>query len=405
MRKSIAKGKYVSTTPHPVTSLSCNGMTRRGLGGLAATLLCAPAIITRARAAGILKISKIEPLTGSSAPYGIRCRDGALLAADDINAKGGVDVKGEKYTIEITTGDMANDARQAITLFRQYGADPSIVANLGPGNSIGFVPLVPVAGQIQMPLVAGGSGALIKQWNTWAYRISPVATTAVPVLLKTVVGKEGIKRLAVIYDQTQDGQAADAVVCKQEAGPLGYEVVAYQAFSSGDQDFSAQIANIRSARPDAIYVASTTGDGVKVVTQIREAQLELPLLTGYGSFQDPVYWDGTKGGVKGGYTWLSQDLNAPGGALKDFLDRYNKRFPQEATSFSIYGYDAVMGFAAAVSKAGSLERERVKEALSQLDTTTSLGTHLTFKNPPAGENLTPAVVIAQISGRGTYTTV
>ena len=393
------------STKFPVgASSSSGGLTRRRLGGVvAAGLVSTPAIIGKARAAGVLKISKIEPLTGPSAPYGIRCRDGALLAAADINAKGGLDVKGEKYTIEITTGDMVNDAHQAITLFRQYAADPSFTANLGPGNSVGFVPLTPLAGQVRMPLVAGGSGALIKQWNTWAYRISPVAITAVPVLLKTVVAKEKVKRLAVIYDQTQDGQAADAEVCKREAGALGYEVVSYQAFRSGDQDFSAQIAHMRNAKPEAIYVASTTGDGVKVVTQIRESRLDMPLLTGYGSFQDAVYWDGTNGQVKGGYTWLSQDLNAPGGALKDFLDRYNKRFPQEATSFSIYGYDAVVTFADAVTKAGSLDREVIRAALGQLDVMTALGTHVTFKNPPAGENLTPTVVIVQVNGRGTYT--
>ena len=107
--------------------------------------------------------------------------------------------------------------------------------------------------------------------------------------------------------------------------------------------------------------------------------------------------------MKGGYTWLSQDLNAPGGALKDFLDRYNKRFPQEATSFSIYGYDAVVTFADAVTKAGSLDREVIRAALGQLDVMTALGTHVTFKNPPAGENLTPTVVIVQVNGRGTYT--
>ena len=48
-------------------------------------------------------------------------------------------------------------------------------------------------------------------------------------------------------------------------------------------------------KPDAIYVAATTGDGIKVVSQIREAGIDKRLITGYGSFQDPVYWDGTSG--------------------------------------------------------------------------------------------------------------
>src|SRR4051812_35118865 len=91
-------------------------------------------------------------------------------------------------------------------------------------------------------LVGDGSGAPIREWNPWAYRVNPIAGSAVPVMLKKVVGKLGIKRLAVIYDQTQDGQVGDALVCKNMAKELGYELVAYEAFRAGDQDFSPQLA-------------------------------------------------------------------------------------------------------------------------------------------------------------------
>jgi ABC-type branched-subunit amino acid transport system substrate-binding protein len=60
------------------------------------------------------------------------------------------------------------------------------------------------------------------------------------------------QQLAVIYDQTQDGQVRDAEVCKQLPAKLGYELVAFEAFRMGDQDFSPQITKIRSLKPDAI---------------------------------------------------------------------------------------------------------------------------------------------------------
>ena len=59
-------------------------------------------------------------------------------------------------------------------------------------------------------------------------------------------------------------------------GKLGYEIVAFEAFRAGDQDFSPQITKIRSLKPDAIYVAGATGDGIKVVSQIREAGIDKP---------------------------------------------------------------------------------------------------------------------------------
>jgi branched-chain amino acid transport system substrate-binding protein len=384
-------------------------LTRRRFMALAAgtTTACLAPNIGRAQSGGTLKVGHIQPLTGPSAAYGIRARDGAIIAIEEVNAAGGwTDAKGAKYQFEMAVGDMANDPKQAITLFRQFATDAQVIASLGPTNSVGYVPLVPVAAQIKLPLIGNGSGAPIKEWNTYAYRVNPVSTLAVPILVKKVAAKLNIKRLAVIYDQTQDAQAGDAEVCKQLAGAVGYEIVAFEAFRAGDQDFSPQIAKIRSLRPDAIYVAAATGDGIKVVSQIRETGIDKPLITGFGSFQDPVYWDGTKGAVKGDYTWLAQDLSSPSAQLKGFLDKYNGRFPQqEATSFSTFGYDSIQVLVAALNKAGEADRDKLAAVLAALDVTSPIGSRITFKNPPDGNNVNPSVVVVQINGRGTYLAV
>jgi len=282
---------------------------------------------------------------------------------------------------------------------------PRSVAVIGASSSVGYVPSVPAAGQLQIPLVGAGSGAPVKQWNIWSYRVNPVSETAIPVLLRKVHAKVGFKRLGVIYDQTQDGQAGDAQACKPMAQELGYEVVAFEAFRAGDQDFSAQLATIRSRKPDAIFVAAATGDGVKVASQVREAGLTVPMMTGSGSFQDPVYWDGTRGEIKGCYTWLAQDLASPTPSVKNFIDRYKAKFSQEATSFSTYGADALFAIAEAVKKAGAPTRAKMQEALAELDVVSPLGTHITFHNPPSGNNNTPNVVAIQITGRGTYVAI
>lgn len=374
--------------------------------GAAAAMIAAPNVL-RAQGSSVLKIGHLQPITGPSAAYGIRGRDGSILAVDEINAAGGwTDAKGKKYTFEMTVGDMANDPKQAITLFRQYATDPQIIGALGPTNSVGYVPLVPVAGQIKLPLIGNGSGAPIKDWNTFAFRVNPIGAVAAPAVLAKVVQREKVKKLAVIYDQTQDAQAGDAEQCKLQAAKLGYEIVAYEAFRANDQDFSPQISKIRSVKPDAIYVAGATGDGIKVVSQIREAGIDKPLMTGYGSFQDPVYWDGTKGAVKGDYTWLAQDLSSPTAQLKGFLDTYSKRFPQqEATSFSTFGYDSVYCLIEALKKAGEPDRDKIAAALGNLDFTSPIGSRITFKNPPDGNNINPTVVVVKVNGRGTYDAV
>lgn len=374
----------------------------RVLAGGAGALF-APAIVGRAEPT-VIRVGQTEALTGPSSAYGIRAANGARLAQEQINAKG-FEVGGTTYKLDIGFNDMANDARQAVTLVRQYAAEPGIVCAIGPTNSVGFVAMVPVVEQLGLPLIGDGSSVPLKQWNTWVERVNPVNSTGTPVVLRKVVALEKIKRLAVIFDETQDAQRSDAEICKASAAAIGYEVVAYEAFRTGDQDFSPEIATIRQARPDAVFVAAAIGDAVKVVTQIREAGIDKTLISGVGSFPDPVYWDGTKGGVLGGYCWLAADLQAPSKALKAFLDAYQAKYGQQATVYCTYGSNAVSTLVAALQKAGKVDRGALHEVLMSLDITTPLGTRVHFTNPPTGENLNPTVVVVRVTGRGTYKVV
>jgi branched-chain amino acid transport system substrate-binding protein len=381
------------------------GITRRHALAAMGAAVAAPSLPARAQAT-VVRVGHIQALTGPSGAYGIRGRDGAQMALEEVNAAGGVPLaNGGRATIEMSVDDMANDARQAITLFRQRAADAATLAVLGPINSVGFIPLIPVANELRMPLIGNGSLAPVRAWNPWAYRANTISAVATPILIRGVVRKENVKRLAVIYDQTQDNQVGDAGLCRSLARELGYEVVAFEAFRTGDQDFSPQIATIRQARPDAIFVAAATGDGVRVVSQIREFGLRQKLLTGSGSFQDPVFWDGTRGAIVGDFTWLAQDLETPAPPLRSFMERYNARFSQAATLFSINGHDSVHVFAEALKRAGAPDRARLQAELAKLSMTTPLGSDIGFENPPSGDNARGKAVVVQITGRGTYTRV
>jgi branched-chain amino acid transport system substrate-binding protein len=399
----------MSDMEKPAASPAGSPFSRRTVlkstAAIAGGIVFSPAIIGVARAATTVKLSQTEALTGPSSAYGQRCRDGALMAVEEINAAGGfADSKGTQYMLEIAAEDMANDARQAVTLYRQHALNEAYVAQIGPSNSVGYVPMVPLAGQLKLPLV-GSAGAPVKRWTEWAYRVNPVSGTATPVLLEKVVKGKNLKRLAVIYDQTQDAQAGDADVCKNSQQKYGYELVAFEAFNGGDQDFAPQITTIKGAKPDVVYVASTTGDGIKVTSQLRAMGIDQPLLTGYGNFQDPLYWDGTNGGIKGCYTWTGRDYKSASGPVVDWLARYAKRFKLEVTTFSSYGYDDVFTVVEAIKRANSTDRGKVNEVLQSLDFVSPIGTHVTFKNPPTGENMTPTVTILEMTGRASYVAI
>lgn len=377
-------------------------VTRRSVleaasGALAALVL--PASVQSNESATIVKIGHTQSLSGPSAPYGIRARDGAILAMNEINGAGGFTDDNNNYVVDIVEGDMVNDPKQAVTLFRQYALDPAVVASIGPTNSLGFLPCIPAAAQFELPLVGNGSGAPVKKWSQWAYRVNPESSTATPIFVKTVAKTLEIRKLAVIFDQTQDGQTGDARIARRLADEIGYEVVAYEAFRSTDQDFSPQLTKIRIKRPDAVYVAAATGDGVRIVTQLREIGIDVPLLTGFGAFFDPVYWNATNGKIDGCYTWMAQDANQLAGTMRKWLEEYNRLFELEPTSFSMHGYDSVYAIVECIKKANSKERGDIQKALSSLEFTSPIGTRVRFRNPPHGNNLDPSITVLKINGR------
>src|SRR2546426_2640874 len=142
--------------------------------------------------------SSINGQTGQSAAYGSKVIEGVNLAAKAINAAGGfADKCGARYKVKITTGDMANSREQAVSLLRQAAADASVLAVVAPSPSTGDVPMVPVAGQLKIPIIATGSAAAIKEWDTRAFPLNTGSKGGVPPLMRTLKAKLDVKRIAL----------------------------------------------------------------------------------------------------------------------------------------------------------------------------------------------------------------
>ena len=357
------------------------------------------------RPASTVKLRSIQPLTGPSASYGLRVQAGSELAVKEINAAGGFqDERGQRYTIELGKGDMANDRNEAIALLRQAAGDPAILAVMGPCNSMGFLPMVPVAGQVKMPVIGNGSGPPVKEWNAYVVRVNPAIEVAMPIFVEAMVKKLGTKRIAFIHDQTQDGQVASYNAAKRTAQKLGVQIAADTVFRSGEQDYSAQISTIRAANPDLIGIMAAIGDGARVALQMVDMGLKAPLFTPDGAFLDTTAWDNARGAFRGGFTWIAAESVTATGGLKKFLEDYAKAYPDlSPTQYSTYGYDSVYTVVEAVKKSGTAtDREKFAQALTRLDFTTPLGNRVSFKNPPTGDNLNPVVTAIRITDRGTY---
>jgi branched-chain amino acid transport system substrate-binding protein len=223
--------------------------------------------------------------------------------------------------------------------------------------------------------------------------------------MSALKAKLGLKQVALIYDITQDGQRGEAELIRNSAKDLGYEVTAFEAFRAGDNDFRPQLSKIKATKADWIGIYGATPELAKVVNQMAELGIKASILTGFGTFNDPVVWDLTEGKVKGGYSWSAyfalEDPARP--EIAKMVQLYKKEYGHDPTLYSFYGWDALNVYVEAAKRAcTATDREKFRQALNTIDNVSTLSGKATFKNPPDGENLSAAVIVNQTTGRGTF---
>ncbi len=356
----------------------------------------------------VVHFFQVNALTGQAGSYGTRSIHGVELATKHLNDAGGfTDTCGNTYTIKLNVWDMANSREQAIAGLRKAADDPTVLAVLGSTPSTGFAAMEPVAGQVKMPIIATGSAVPIKKWNPYAFRVTIATPVAAPYFLKVFKTTFNPKRIAILYDITQDALRAEADLLRDLASTNGLELVAFEAFRVNDTDFRAQLTSIKGVDPEWLGVYAANVEGSKIVNQMDELGLlgKVNIFSGYGVFQDPTYWDLSNGKIKGAVNWaVAFDLQSPDPQMQKVVSDY-RAFPEEPTIYSVYGYQALQAAVDAVKRAcTSTDREKFRDALAQTKIDALAGP-VAFNSPrsaPNGENQGGSVIIARVTGRDTY---
>jgi branched-chain amino acid transport system substrate-binding protein len=381
----------------------------RGLGvGLVMVVLAGGSCTPVMAEERVVHFYQVNALTGQAGSYGTRSIHGVELVAKHLNDAGGfTDTCGNTYTIKLSVWDMANSREQAIAGLRKAADDPTVLAVLGSTPSTGFAAMEPVAGQVKMPIIATGSAVPIKKWNPYAFRVTIATPVAAPHFLKVFKAKFNPKRVAILYDITQDALRAEADLIRDMASEVGLEIVAFEAFRVNDTDFRAQLTTIKGVNPEWLGVYAANVEGSKVVNQMDELGLlgQVHIFSGYGVFQDPTYWDLSNGKIKGAVNWaVAFDLKSPDPQMQKVVTDY-RAFPEEPTIYSVYGYQALQAAVDAVKRAcTTTDREKFRDALAQTKIDALAGP-VAFNSPraaPNGENQGGSVIISRATGRDTY---
>jgi len=312
-----------------------------------------------------VKIGAIYNLSGSQASLGRPSLNGSILAAEQLNARGGV--LGRRVELIAVDGEsdptlIAEESEKLVHL-------PGLSAMTGLSDTTMVLAAAPVAEKARMVFLTSGatSPRVLVEFPGYYFMACFGDNTQAAAGAEYAFSSLGATTAYVLFDETMDYTVLLARYFEERYVQLGGRIVGEDTYAGGAGDFSAQIANLQrlAAPPDVLYVASGPDDVGPLVRQLRDAGVDEPVLGG-DAYDTPLLVQ-IAGAAATDVYFTTHALFDPAQATpreKQFIDAYRARFgtPPES-SFAGLGYDAVNLLADAIERAGSAKQKVVPEAL------------------------------------------
>jgi branched-chain amino acid transport system substrate-binding protein len=344
-------------------------------------VVCSLLLVLPAIGAETIKIGALYNLTGGMSSIDAPALNGAKLQAKLINEKGGLLGK----QLEVIGIDTKTDQKAAATGAKKALAD-DVIAGIGYGDTTFVMAAAPLFQQKSVPFVtSGATHPMLPQWVGDYMFMTPFGDDDQSFAIADYsFNKLGAKNVVVWTDNSMDFTKALSKFYKQRMEELGANIVLEDFFMMGDKDFSAQIARLKNADPkaDAVFISAIPNEAGLTVKQIREAGLDLPIVSGDGfdtelvttvpgdKLANDVYFS----------THTYREDNRP--EVLAFVEAYEKEYgrPPE-NAFAALGYDAVGLIADAISRAGSTDGKELREALAATKGFKAVTGEITYSRP------------------------
>src|SRR5262245_60556879 len=228
---------------------------------------------------GDIVVGMYGSLTGDGASFGQSSKEGADLAVEEVNAAGGV--MGRK--IRILHEDDQSKPEEASSAVTKLITQDKVVAVLGEVASRRTLAAAPVAQRYQIPLITPAStNERVTAVGDYIFRVCFIDPFQGEVLAKFAFNDLKARKAAVLKNIQQDYSVGLTDVVVKHFTALGGQVSDPISYSSGDADFRAILTQVRSQKPDVLFVTGYYPEAAIIARQARELGLTMPLLGGDG---------------------------------------------------------------------------------------------------------------------------
>jgi branched-chain amino acid transport system substrate-binding protein len=337
-------------------------------------LLLGPAIIVASvaitgcgKSDNTIKLGLAAVQSGSDAAIGSTMLNGAQIAVDEWNAKGGV--LGKK--IETISLDDEGKPDKAVNV-AQTLVDDGVVGVIGHLNSGCTIPASRVYNDGKVIQITPGSTnpQYTEQGFPYAFRIcgrdDQQGATGGDFLHDVLK----LNKIAILHNKTAYGQGLATEVQKTFEAKGG-QVVLFQGVGEDESDFRANISVIQGSGAQGFFWGGMYSQGGPLYVQMRQAGANLPFVSGEGCF-DHTFIDTVGANATDAYLSFGKDYHSIP-AAQSFLQKYKAKYNHDEGAYSVYGYDAANVLLTAIQQAGTTDPDKVSALMKSEPFDTILG--------------------------------
>jgi branched-chain amino acid transport system substrate-binding protein len=312
---------------------------------------------------GDIVIGMYGSLTGDGASFGISSKEGHELAIEEINNAGGL-LGGRKFRMLIE--DDQSRPEEASNAVTKLITQDKVVAVLGEVASRRSLAAAPIAQRYQIPMITPAStNERVTAVGDYIFRVCFIDPFQGEVLAKFAYNDLKVRRVAILKDIQQDYSVGLTDSITTHLTALGAEVLPAISYTTGDADFKAVLTQVRSQKPDAVFVTGYYPEAAIIVRQARELGMTMPMLGGDGWVGDAI--KNGRDALKNTYISNHYSADNPDPIVQNFVKSYRAKFNKEPDAMAALAYDAVKVLADAMTRAQSTEGPKVRDALAAAD--------------------------------------
>jgi branched-chain amino acid transport system substrate-binding protein len=360
--------------------------------------------MSAAKAADVIKIGAPLALTG---PLADESKKQALVWGmwlDKVNAAGGINVGGKKMKVELVKYDYQSDGQRAAQLAEKLITDDKVDFLFAPFGSGHTKIVAAVAERYQTPIIAcsSSSESVYDQGLKYLFgTLSPNGASTNSMVAYFKKSAPDVKKIAILgRDDVFPKSMAQGMSAASKAAAL--DVVYDRLYAVGSMDHSAAISAIKAAAPDWIYVTGYTQDLILIRKQMADLGVKAKIIT---MITGPAYKEFTDGlgdlanGISS-WTWWHHATTFEGVGVWATTESFYKEFVAKEKSDPDYIHGSCAAGAVvlqnAIERAGSIDKDKVRDALAKTDIVTFYGP---VKFSPNGMNQVRNVPIIQVQNK------